>query len=171
PTAATDQSRRQYFLRWLADVRLYDRADSNAGIGRRSRQEPWQMSRRADEKPRLDGGRRDDRSRHPLRDIPGKSRAHSTDGDRFGRSIMDERRRSRRQIRTNLYAAPTRIHVAVFRPSRQEISQVELALENAGRKQLSAESLYRGSQPIRDAMAHKYRDLNNFRVIDTLTVN
>ena len=29
----------------------------------------------------------------------------------------------------------------------------------------------RGSQPIRDAMEHNYRDLNNFRVIDTLTVN
>ena len=49
-----------------------------------------------DEKSRLDGGRRNYRSRDALRDISGKSRAHSTDGHRFRRSIMDERRRSRR---------------------------------------------------------------------------
>ena len=110
-------------------VRLHHRADSHSRIRCRSRQEPGQMPRLADEKSRLDGRRRIDRGRDALRDIPGKGRAHSTTGDRVRRPLVDERRGGRSQIRTNLYAAPPGIHVGVLRPPRQKISQIRVAAE------------------------------------------
>ena len=48
---------------------------------------------RLNEKPRLDRGRRDNRSGDALRGIFGKGRAHSADSHCFRRSVLDERRR------------------------------------------------------------------------------